>query len=91
MPQQPTIDLFRLVTAIRDPATTMDDLTHMVGPSEFENERQLDRLRTIDSLWARADRAENRWGSDPEQWPTPTRDLYRKLADGCRDYENRYC
>ena len=86
-----TQKLDQLVAAIRDPATTMEDLTHMVGPDPVDAETQATRLLIIDGLWARAKRLSNRWGNDPESWPTRERDLYRDLMDDCRAFESRYC
>jgi hypothetical protein len=83
--------LQQLVAAIRDPATTMDDLTHMVGPDSVEAEKHVARMRIIDSLWEQSERLDNRWGSDPGLWPSPERERYQTLSASSKDFENRYC
>jgi hypothetical protein len=92
LPPAPTApSLEQLIAAIRDPATTMDDLTHMVGPDPAEAEKHVARMRIIDGLWERSQRLDNRWGSDPELWPSPERERYRALSASSNDFENRYC
>ncbi len=83
--------LQQLVAAIRDPTTTMDDLTHMVGPDSVEAEKHVARMRIIDSLWEQSERLDNRWGSDPGLWPSPERERYQTLSASSKDFENRYC
>ena len=81
--------LQELVAAIRNPATTMEDLTHMVGPDPVDAEKQAARSRIIDGLWARAERED--WGCNPAFWPAPHHHRHLCLRNESYEFEKRYC
>jgi hypothetical protein len=83
------LTLESLVAAIRDPGTTMEDLTHLVGPSPEEQARHEANIARIDRLWARADR--EGWGREPDFWVAPYHQQHLCLQNETSDFEQRYC
>jgi hypothetical protein len=83
----PTLE--QLLAAIRDPATSMDDLTHMVGPSPEEQSCHETVMSQIEQLWTRAEREQ--LGNDPQSWPCLLKDRYNRHTAQSQAFENRYC
>jgi hypothetical protein len=83
----PTLE--QLLAAIRDPATSMDDLTHMVGPSPEEQSCHETVMSQIEQLWTRAEREQ--LGNNPQSWPCLLKDRYNRLIAQSQAFENRYC
>ncbi len=84
-----TLTIERLVAAIRDPGATLTDLRRLVGPHPDDAAIHQRLIEQADRAWERSQR--ECWGPDPELWPWPHGESYRRLQEQIHSFESQYC
>jgi hypothetical protein len=76
-----------LVNAIRN-AESLGELKRLIGPSQEEEQRSIERLAQIEAKWQANVKAH---GEDPSKWPSQAWDGYNRLMAEQTEFENQYC
>lgn len=75
------------IRAIRN-ADSLEELLHMVGPTEDENEAAKRRLENMDKIWLRC---KDQYGFNKSDWPWADRERYERLDREQAEFEAKYC
>ena len=73
--------------AIRE-ADSLNELKHLVGPSDDANEAARLRLELMDNIWLRC---KDKYGFNRRDWPSLDRENYERLMIEQDEFEAQYC
>jgi len=73
--------------AIRE-TDNLNELKHLVGPSDDANEAARIRCERIDRIWLRC---KDRYGFNRNDWPWQERETYEQLMAEQDAFESQYC